>query len=165
MADDTFESVVKEFGNSGHIIVPKDYVGDVMKVEQVCSFTPPLFESIQDDVDVVIDATIPEDIECPVPETGEVTLVGTVCEQNYNLTKDNKTMMKTVLVECNDQRYRIETKRKTGDDSWNTYTLEREADAEEIDDIGEILSMEPPTWWVKIGTVTSMAVKKKAPAN
>lgn len=163
MADDKFEAIVKEFGNGAHVTLPKEYIGDIMKIERVCSLTPSLFEGITDDAEVIIDATVPEDIECPVEDTGDVTIMGVVTDSEFYLSDENRTMHQKILVEGENRRYRIETQRDAGDEGWGEYTLEQEIDSDEMDETGEVISMEPREWWVDIGSVTSLAVKKKAP--
>lgn len=152
-----FEAVVQEFGNGAHITVPKDWLNDIIVVENVCSLCPDLFTDAKEGAEVIIEVSN-EDVVSGVVENFDVQV------------QDKKDSMWSQIVvstgEGDSEYYRVTTRREAGDDGWeNEYTVERKLDDVEMEETDEIIALGEDGMWVEDGVVESLAVKQTAPTK
>lgn len=160
-----YETVVKEFGNGAHITVPKEWVGDLVHIEHIGPYRPPLFKNVSQNCEVVMDIDLNEDelqLEAGLDET-ENSVEGEVIKFEDQIQDDGTEIRFTLVIDTGKDFYKIEIKRDSGDDGWSEseYTVRRTMDSDEGLETNEIVTVNGKAMWKPIGTVSTFAVKKQ----
>jgi len=162
--DKRYEVVVKEFGNGAHITVPKEWIGQIAQVELVGPYCPPLFDNVATGRNVMMDIQVNDDelaCENGLSDTS-VTVTGEVIEFNNDFSNDNSEMKSEILIDAENQFYRVTVRRDAGDDGWqdSEYEVERDMDTDEFTDSDRIISLEQSGMWKPVGVVEGFGVKQ-----
>lgn len=155
---DKFETIPKEFGNGAHIVVPKDWAGDIVQLKRVGPQMPETFQNIE--VSNFVEAEF---------ETGEETWIsGPVTEVQLNISETEMKAYITLEEDHKDEDvhdlYRIEANRSAGDDGWvNDFKIFKhltEVEIEDIDDEEKLVELgDGDGTAVQVGTLKELSVK------